>query len=1028
MFSKVSFRQGILLLLSALTAGPLAAQIVRHERLLSFEEKTVPTFLSAENSEISVSGTHYKDGTQSLCWSFRPGGTLTLRRDVGFEPRIRGDRDLYLSTFVVWVYNERPVNDSVRFEFLRDGRRCAWFSMWTGFKGWRAAWVCFERDMRGTPEKGMDEIRIVAPGTSGRLWIDHLIPAVKTDPRHQTADLQVPFVNAACDNHWLVVLKRSRMRPDLPLEETVTPRQKEQIAEIERRFRRVILNPGKPSDKTVNTLRAAYEKYGIRYDSRGRVSGLPIFFGRAQEAYERLIPDWKRIMERNGMEVRAYFDLMNRIAVAYNNAVKEEHRKQLREMFLAMYDHITDQGVAYGSCWGNFTHYGYSFRGFYTSYFLMKEVLRSTGRLDDASRAMLWYATTNEVYPAPTMAGMDMDSFNTVTTGRIASILLMEDSPEKVRYLRSFSRWIDNGCQPAPGLAGAFKTDGGAFHHRNNYPAYAVGGLEGATNMIYLLHGTDFAVSESGHSTVKHVLLTMRFYCNTRYFPLSMSGRHPNGKGKLSPLQYATMALAGTPDGRQEYDPEMAAAFLRLVAPGESRDNPEYMPYVPKGREKRMQQLLLGKGFRPEKDPQGNIAMGYGCVSVQRRDNWSAVARGHSRYLWASEHYAADNFYGRYLAHGSLQILTAAPGAEVTPATSGWQEEGFDWGRIPGTTAIHLPVERLRARIYNVDAYSGNEEMLLSDETFAGGISQEGRNGAFGMKLHEHDKYNGSHRARKSFHFFDGRIVCLGSDIENTNGEYDTETTVFQLTAPDSAARAYWQTYRPEGGAWLDHLGTGYFIPDKPGNRLKFDRRFPQLSLGEKTGKETRGDWVSLTIDHGKAPQGASYEYAILPRTSSEALQAFARKPAYEVLQHDRRAHIVRDLPTRTTSYVLFETAGTLPGGIVRSVDTASLVMLREISGKEAVLTVCNPDLALYRGPADEKYDKEGKRIERSVYSRSWIDNPSGTIPVRVTLEGEWNAAGSPECRVVSSDGKTTVLEFSCHDGASFEVRLERKR
>lgn len=75
-------------------------------------------------------------------------------------------------------------------------------------------------------------------------------------------------------------------------------------------------------------------------------------------------------------------------------------------------------------------------------------------------------------------------------------------------------------------------------------------------------------------------------------------------------------------------------------------------------------------------------------------------------------------------------------------------------------TSIHLPFEQLRAKVLNVDVYSGMEEMLYSDEAFAGGLSQARLNGNFGMKLHEHDKYNGSHRARKSFHFFDGTIVC----------------------------------------------------------------------------------------------------------------------------------------------------------------------------------------------------------------------------------------------------------------------------
>ena len=106
----------------------------------------------------------------------------------------------------------------------------------------------------------------------------------------------------------------------------------------------------------------------------------------------------------------------------------------------------------------------------------------------------------------------------------------MEDTPEKLQYLRSFSRWLDKGCLPAPGLAGSFKPDGACFHHCNNYPAYAVGGLDGATNMIYLLSGTEFRLSEQAHETVKKVLLTMRFYCNLKQWSLSMSGRIPTGE------------------------------------------------------------------------------------------------------------------------------------------------------------------------------------------------------------------------------------------------------------------------------------------------------------------------------------------------------------------------------------------------------------------------------------------------------------------------------------------------------------------
>ena len=74
---------------------------------------------------------------------------------------------------------------------------------------WRAAWVCYERDMQGTPEEGMNELRIIAPIQKGSLFIDHLITATKVDARQQTADLQVLFVNAGTTNHWLVVYQHS---------------------------------------------------------------------------------------------------------------------------------------------------------------------------------------------------------------------------------------------------------------------------------------------------------------------------------------------------------------------------------------------------------------------------------------------------------------------------------------------------------------------------------------------------------------------------------------------------------------------------------------------------------------------------------------------------------------------------------------------------------------------------------------------------------------------------------------------------
>lgn len=1017
-------RLGAATLFSCCCSAFLSAQVVTDERLFSFEQPDIPSCITGVQSQLSISDVHYKDGTHSMEWVFEPGGVLELKKDLKFEKKDPTGKDLYLSAFIVWVYNEEPQDAKIEFQFLKDGKKCTSFPFGINFKGWRAAWVCYERDMQGTPEEGMNELRIVAPQSKGRLFIDHLITGTKVDARQQTADLQVPFVNAATKNHWLVVYKHSLLQPDIELT-PVSNQQKKEMKLLEKRFRDMNYTKGKVTEKELNTIRKKYDFYQITYKN-GHVSGVPIYMVRASEAYERIIPNWdKDMLTKLGVEMKAYFDLMKRIAVAYNNSTDQpEVQKELRQKFMAMYDHITDQGVTYGSCWGNIHHYGYSVRGLYLAYFLMKDVLREEGRLLEAERTLRWYAITNEVYPKPQGNGIDMDSFNTQTTGRIASILMMEDTPEKLQYLKSFSRWIDYGCRPALGLAGSFKADGGAFHHRNNYPAYAVGGLDGATNMIYLFNHTEWAVSPLAHETVRKVLLAMRFYCNKQHFPLSMSGRHPDGRGKLVPMHYAMMAMAGTPDGKEAYDESMAAAYLRLISdiPADAQE-PDYMPKVSNAQERKIAKQLMKQGFRAEEDPEGNLALGYGCVSVQRRDNWSAVVRGHSRYLWAAEHYLGHNLFGRYLAHGSMQILTAAPGQTVTPATSGWKQEGFDWNRIPGATYIHLPLDLLKAKVMNVDTFSGMEEMLYSDEAFAGGLSQQQENGNFGMKLHEHDKYNGTHRARKSYHFIGGTIVCLGTDIENDNADYPTETTIFQLAVNDAAGQEYWKNYQGNGNVWMDHLNTGYYVPVK----ASFEKNFPQRSRLQNSGKDTKGDWVSLVVNHGKAPKGGSYEYAVLPQTDAATMKAFAKKPGYKVLKQDRDAHIVQVPAEGICSYVLFETPqATLPGGLLQRTDTACLVMVQKEASDKYLLTVAQPDLALYRGDSDEALDENGKRIERSIYSRPWINNESGEIPVTVTLKGRWTVEETPYCKLVSADKKQTVLRFTCKDGASFEVELKK--
>lgn len=148
------------------------------------------------------------------------------------------------------------------------------------------------------------------------------------------------------------------------------------------------------------------------------------------------------------------------------------------------------------------------------------------------------------------------------------------------------------------------------------------------------------------------------------------------------------------------------------------------------------------------------------------------------------------------------------------------------------------------------------------------------------MELHEHDKYNGSLRARKSWFFFDNRIVCMGSDIEN-KAEGGVHTTLFQNFLADAAdplvvnGEAVTQfPYRAElaGGAVLrDNLRNAYFVPK---GRVVVSKSL-QRSLDEETDAPTQNNFATAWIDHGSGSvSGGGYEYMLAVHASDEEAAA----------------------------------------------------------------------------------------------------------------------------------------------------------
>ena len=1022
----------VVLLSSMLTAAAQYTDFPDHKEILSFEQDA-KAVKALKKSSVDISPLHSKLGENSLLWKWKKEGAgIEIPGIIPYLPENPNPKETSVSTFVFWVYSETPVDGKLKFSFMKGDSLCCQFSYGLDFKGWRGAWVAFDRDMEGTPAVGMDKVIITAPENvkKGRLFFDGIITSAFEDVRHHTADFQAPFINKETTMHWLVLLNSWEKALDITPDASVSAEDIAQMETVRERFITLVTDGKKVQD--AGRLREQFAGYGITENKDGSIKGKPIFFTRYGETYINVgIPDAPKIFSDNGQLLRAANDFMFNLALAYLKSDDPAWKDELAGMYITMTRHMLDQGYAAGSALGTLHHLGYSMRNFYTAPVMMKDVLEAAGLADEVQQAMEWFSGVGEVKTAPVEPGMDIDAFNTSLMGRTAALLMLEDSPYKKAYMQALSRWIDNGFRYAEGFKPAFKPDGTVQHHRKAYPAYATGGFDGAVNAVWMLHGTDYAISETGHNVLKKALLEMRFYCNKKSFPLAMSGRHPDGKGALIPGQYGLLADAGSPDGTAATDKELAEAYLRLDPDG------------------KWSKKFLAAGFTAEKSPSGCHSYPFNCSLTYRQDDWSVTIAGHSRYLWSAEIYNGANHYGRYLTHGSMQIL--ADGVpEISCTGSGYRMEGWDWCHIPGATAAQIPMEAMKADVRNVDEFSGYEEMLLSDEWFAGGVTHKGNAGAYAMILHEHDKYNGSLRARKSYFAFGNRVIALGSDLENFLPGSSLHTTLFQnvLTDPQQditrvnggaiAAREFHHEYQGNLITVQDRFGNAWFVKD---GKVAVSRGL-QHSLHEETDAPTEGYFEKAYICHGDiVSKGAingnvymkdSYEYMTVIHADEDEIRRYSEKLPYTIIRCDSKAHIIRDDLSGIISGAIFEELGdddtsdstARLSGIVES--SPCMVMMSR-SGATMTLSASNPDLNLYEGESDEALDEHGDRVERSVYGREWIDNPCGDTGIDLTIRGRWRLEDAGRSDVsVKVEGDNTSIHFSTREARTEEIRLSR--
>lgn len=944
-------------------------------QLYQFENPLTDNIKATNPQSIQLSQEKYKDGKQSLAWTFQPNETLTIKGNVSYKTFQKGQQEKARSSFMMWIYNENPIDDEMQIQFKKEGELKSHFPLKMNFKGWRTMWVQYDRDMQGTPSEEMNEIVFVAPNKAGKVYIDHLIPSVLIDPRHNARDEQVPFVNLNADNaanaHWMALYKNyHQINKDLP-SVTLTENILKDIQTIEERYKERLLKTVKVNKKLIKE----------KEDKFKEIEKIALEFNQKLVIYKQVDEEQFKLYQH--MVTRDFGQFIREIAYMYHSTDKNELKLRLATLFNQALDYMYDQGWTKGSSQGTIHHLGYQVREIYEAIYLMKEPLIELGAVEKAKEMVTWFSAMGMIYTPDENFRVNVDVLNTMLPGMLTAILLNQDKQQEAKELILLQKYLINSIKPSKGVLGGFKYDGTVFHHMQNYPAYAEGAFKGLLPIIYYLHGTDFGIKGESFNIVKKAILFTRLYANKYNYLLSLTGRHPNDKFNIDTESFRLLALSG----EKGIDKDLAEAYLRLSPNGKSAED------------------FKALGFKAETAPQGAWTANMGSLQLHRRGEWLVGMKGYSRYLVGNETYIKNNLYGRYMSYGTFQIL------ESNLKESGFLQEGWDWKHFPGTTAINVPFEQLKSSISQVDTASGVEEMLLSDETYSGGNHLNG-NSMFAMKLHEHPKYNGSHRARKSVFIFDNRAVLLGTGIENNDQQNETHTTLFQ-------------NYLPEGKE--SFIQNENMILDSQQNLYKVEegdvviQKGLQHSFDQNTGKPTQNNYELAYINHSKSPTNGRYHYAVLIKGSDKEQQDFKNNSQYQVIAQNNQQHIVKDLVSNILGFALFESGNVAENDYIEAVDTPSMVMLTPTE-KGLKLNFVDPDLRLYEGLDPEQY-KAGKMIERSIYSRPWIGNKGEEYTTTLILKGHFKVENHPNVQTEIEGDKTKVM-ITTHLGKVVEMTL----
>lgn len=291
---------------------------------------------------------------------------------------------------------------------------------------------------------------------------------------------------------------------------------------------------------------------------------------------------------------------------------------------------------------------------------------------------------------------------------------------------------------------------------------------------------------------------------------------------------------------------------------------------------------LLDENYGACPDPSTHVGHRHFWKSdytIHRSPRWMASLKMASTRVWGVESLNGDNMLGYYMGDGAVYVYM--DGDEYLDIFPLW-----NWRRLPGVTALQddAPMPLIR---------SGYEPG--NDASFVGGVSN-GRTGVSAMVLER-----AGVSARKSWIFTDDFMLCLGAGIE-ADSCLAVATSVEQCWHRGEAMYLHngeWKVLNgrmesENGESRLFHDGVGYIAWEHGGMVAETSRRSGCWHdvMQMYSPEEVSGDVFSLYLNHGIRPEGACYQYIVLPGTDRERVRSFDLS-SIKILRNDEVAQIV---------------------------------------------------------------------------------------------------------------------------------------